>query len=368
METVAIYIPTLHGGGAEKMLVRLSGGLSSRGYTVDLVVGDRSGELVGRIPHGVNLVDLKAGRIAKSLIPLVGYLRANEPDCLLSTMNAANVVAIVAGHLSGTETGLVARMPNTDFASAEVVVGRKDRLVYRILPSVYRYADRIVAISEGAKRETVAYISGLDAANVTVIYNPVISDNDFEMMSEPVSHSWFDGKSDVIVAAGRLSEEKDFETLLRAYERVGSQRDVRLVILGEGSKRPELESLAEELEIGDTVDMPGFVDNPYKYMAHADVFAMSSVSEGFGNVLVEAMACGTTVVSTDCPHGPGEILEDGRYGLLVPVGSPSALASGLNWALDNPLAASTLEKRATDFTLEAAVDEYVDVLETAASM
>jgi len=258
-------------------------------------------------------------------------------------------------------------MPNTEFVSAELELGKTKQIIYRILPYVYPYADRIVAISEGAKQETLDHISKLDQRDVAVVNNPAISDDDLERMTESVSHSWFDGDTEVIVAVGRLSGEKDFDTLLRAFERVRAQRDTRLVILGKGPNRPALESLAEELSISEAVDMPGFVDNPYKYMTRADVFAMSSLSEGFGNVLVEAMACGTTVVSTDCPHGPGEILENGRYGLLVPVRSPDALANGLNWALDNPLPAPMLEERADNFTLESAVDEYIDVLNTAAS-
>jgi len=184
MNTVTIYIPTLHGGGAEKMLVRLSGGLADRGYAVDLVVGDRSGELIGRVPADVNLIDLNAGRIAKSLIPLIGYLRKKEPDCLVSTINTANVVAIVAGHLSGTDTGVVARMPNTEFVSAELELGKTKQIIYRILPYVYPYADRIVAISEGAKQETLDHISKLDQRDVAVVNNPAISDDDLERVRQ----------------------------------------------------------------------------------------------------------------------------------------------------------------------------------------
>lgn len=363
--TVSIYLPTLDTGGAEKMLIRLAGGISDRGYDVDLVVGNLAEEISHTIPDGVRLVDLKAGRIAKTLVPLARYLHITEPDSLLSTINSANIIAIAAAHLSMTDTGVVVRMPNTRFSELNECASTTEKVVAALVPRVYPYADRIVAISEGSKRDALDAIPRLSKQDITVIHNPVIDEGITEQRSEQVEHDWFGGDSKLILAAGRLVKEKDFDTLLRAFKRVRAQRDVRLVILGEGPKRAALELLAEELKIDDFVDMPGFVDNPYKYMASTDVFALSSLSEGFGNVIVEAMACGATVVSTDCPHGPGEILENGKYGLLVPVGNPDSLASGLDWALDNPLPESILEARARDFTLKRSVDMYIDILDEA---
>ena len=170
----------------------------------------------------------------------------------------------------------------------------------------------------------------------------------------------------MILAAGRLHVSKDFPTLLRAFSLVRKEIPSRLVILGEGEKRKELEDLAQELGIRKDHDLPGFVENPYKYMKHATVFVLSSQWEGFGNVLVEAMACGCPVISTDCPSGPREILRDGEYGVLVPPKDSEKLAQGILRVLENQDLRRELsekgKKRALDFTVDRAVEEYVKLV------
>jgi len=205
--------------------------------------------------------------------------------------------------------------------------------------------------------------AGLPRERIQVIYNPVLTPQIPSMAAMPLDHPWFaPGEPPVILGAGRLRREKDFASLIRAFARLRTQRPVRLVILGEGEERAALEALVQVLGIESVVSLPGFVENPFTYMSKATVFVISSVWEGFGNVLVEAMACGMPVVSTDCPSGPSEILEYGRYGPLVPVGDIEALAEAIGLTLENPIDAETLQRRAGNFSIDNIPDQYLDIL------
>jgi glycosyltransferase involved in cell wall biosynthesis len=206
------------------------------------------------------------------------------------------------------------------------------------------------------------------SAKVKVIYNPTVTPEIFRKATEPVQHPWFvDNRVPIILAAGRLHRQKDFPTLLRAFSLLRQNRPCRLVILGDGKKRRRkaLRQLAKQLGIEKDVSLPGFVENPFAYMARANLFVLSSAWEGFGNVIVEALACGCPVVSTDCRSGPREILDNGRYGRLVPVGDPEALARAMLEALDdpdNPCDRETRIQRAMEFSVDKIVDEYLKVL------
>jgi len=230
---------------------------------------------------------------------------------------------------------------------------------------LYPQAHNIVAVSQGVAEDLSTLIQ-LSPDRVTVIYNPVITPNLLEQALAPLTHPWFEREQPpVILGAGRLSLQKDFPTLLRAFALVRQHRPARLVILGEGEERANLERLAIELGIQNDVSMPGFVDNPFAFMAKASVFVLSSAWEGFGNVLVEALACGCPVVATDCRSGPREILDNGRYGRLVPVGDHEALAKAILETLDNPdfpADRQTRIQRAMEFSVDAAVDKYLKVL------
>jgi glycosyltransferase involved in cell wall biosynthesis len=226
----------------------------------------------------------------------------------------------------------------------------------------YLKADCIVAVSEGVADDLVSEV-GLPRSAIRVIYNPVVTPELAARAEEPLVHPWLvPGSAPVLLAAGRLSAQKDFPTLLRAFARVRAARPARLIILGEGELRAQLEAQAVALGLGEDVQFPGFVENPYAYMRRAGVFVLSSAWEGFGIVLVEAMACGAPVVSTDCPVGPAEILEGGRYGPLVPIGDDGALAHAILSALDCPMDPERLRARAGDFALEKIGRQYLEVL------
>ena len=203
-------------------------------------------------------------------------------------------------------------------------------------------------------------MSGL---RVRVVPNPVPHDDVAAMAVAPLDHPWFDEPGvPVILSAGRLVDQKDFSTLIRAFAQVVKSRPARLVILGEGRERGALAALARELGVAEGVDLPGFVANPFAWMARARVFAVSSIYEGLSMVLVEAMACGTPVVSTDCPHGPREVLEDGRWGRLVPVGAAGALAAAILETLRDPVDSDRLVSRSRAFSVEGCIDRHLELM------
>jgi glycosyltransferase involved in cell wall biosynthesis len=227
-----------------------------------------------------------------------------------------------------------------------------------LIRATYPKADSIIAISNGVATD-LADTTGIERESIDVIHNPAFSPDIQSKSKESVSYRWFDTDTPVVIAVGSLTQQKDFSTLLRAFSVLRERQDAHLLILGEGELREELESLASELGIATAVDMPGFVDNPYAYMRQADVFVLSSKWEGFGNVVVEALACGCPVVSTDCPSGPAEILANGEYGSLTPVGDETALAAEIETVLNTTPEPDRLRARAEAFTTEIVADQYI---------
>ena len=226
----------------------------------------------------------------------------------------------------------------------------------------FPYADAAVGVSLGVTAE-LAKVSGISANRLHTIYNPIVSKNLLQKANETPDHPWFNNTGPpIVLAIGRLDKQKDFPTLLTAFARLLDQCSARLVVLGEGPLRPTLLALAHNLHISEHVDFPGFVSNPFAYLAKARLFVLSSRYEGFGNVLVEAMACGCPVISTDCRSGPAEILENGRWGKLVPTEDPEALAQAMIHTMDTPSQRDALRERASYFSVERAVDRYEELL------
>lgn len=314
------------------MTLNLIEGLVELGCEVDLVLFTATGDLVGTVPEGANVVDLACGRALRSPLPIARYLRKYRPDVMVANMGHTNLVALLARWLARAPTRLVL---TEHLAAAPTAEDFKDR-VYRILAKmVYRYADSVVAVSKGVADSLVANV-GLPKGSIDVIYNPVLAKQYWQALEVPVEHPWFGAdEPPVVLGVGRLATQKDFPTLIRAFARVRETRKARLMILGEGPERSALESLIGELGLDGSVLLPGFASNPVALMAGSAVFALSSVREGLPTVLIEALASGVPVVSTDCESGPREILQEGRLGLLVPVGDVEALAAAIVEALDS---------------------------------
>jgi len=326
----------LAGGGAERVMLALAACFAERDIEVDIVVTDARGALLDDVPRNVRLVNLGSRRIIMSLLPLVRYLRRERPDALLAALAPTNCIAVWARAIARVPLRLVVTEHNTLSKSTVGATLSRARLLPPLMRYSYPLADAIVAVSAGVAEDLAATI-GLPRARIDVIHNPVVSSSMLEKSHAPIHHPWFKrGEPPVILGVGRLTKQKDFPLLIRAFARLRAQKEARLMILGEGDERAYLQTLVTELKLEEDVSLSGFVSNPYAYMRQAAVFVLSSGWEGFGNVLVEAMACGTPVVSTDCPSGPSEILENGKWGKLVPVGDELGMAQAIYDLLRNP--------------------------------
>lgn len=360
---IAIFIKYLSVGGLQKILVRLANEFADRGHRVDLVLAKGEGPLAREVGPDVRIVALDSHRMWWGLPKLMRYLRQSKPDTLLVAGWQVNVIATWAKLLSLTPFRLVVSVRSNitqQSENSDVWYAPYNPLAVKIL---YPLADAIIAISRGILKD-LADISSRAAKKGHVVYNPTVDRDLIEKSRQEVSHPWFAQESNVpvLLGVGRLSFQKNFALLLRAFAGLSRRRNVRLVVLGDGEGRAKLRKLTRKLNVQDRVDFVGFVENPYKYMANASLLVMSSRFEGFGNVLVEALACGCPVVSTDCPSGPREILEDGKWGRLVPVGDDEALAEAMDEALAEEHDPDRLRRRAQDFSVEKAVDNYLDVL------
>jgi glycosyltransferase involved in cell wall biosynthesis len=361
MKRLAIFAPDMTVGGAERSILKLAGGLGDHGYPVDLVLSVAQGPLMAEVPDSVRVVDLKARRVLTSLPALVRYLKREKPDAMLSILHG-NLVTLWARRLAGVATRIVVSERNT--LSVETHENRGD-LRMRFMPSLvrryYPWADGIVAVSKGVAAD-LTRVAGLPEDCVRVIYNPIVTPAMQAKACEPMQDSWFEpAEPPVILAVGRLSAQKDFTTLIRAFAKVRQSTLAHLLILGDGEERSRLEALVRKLGLKNDVRLPGFVPNPYPYMCRADVFVLSSRWEGLPGVLIEALYCGTPLVSTDCPSGPREILADGQYGKLVPVGDQDAMCRAILDVLGGN-GKPTPPESWQPFTLDEAVNQYLAVM------
>jgi glycosyltransferase involved in cell wall biosynthesis len=353
-------LPNLAGGGIERVTLLMAPGFIQAGYDVTLLLHTADGALIGSVPPGVKIVVLNVRRTILALVPLARFLRGQRPDILFSSFGHNNIVALWAALVSRTRIPVIISQHNA--LSAETVEG-KGLEFSTLLPRLYhyflRYAGGIVAVSRGVA-DDVARVARVPREWVSVINNPVVSQTFERDQNAACGHPWFaEGSPPVVIGVGRFVELKDFPTLIAAFAKVVKKKTARLVLLGDGVLRDSLKASAEELGLKDCVDFPGFQANPLPFMRRAALLAMTSSHEGFGNVLVEALACGTPVVSTNCDYGPSEILDNGKYGKLVPVGDSDALAEAMLSTLDNPPDAGTLRARGYEFTVEKAVSQYL---------
>ena len=357
---LSILLPDLRGGGVERVRLILAGEFARRGYAVDLVVLQARGELLAEIPEHVRLVDLAIPRFREALIDLTQYLRRRRPSALLAAMWPHSGLATIALRASRVASRLVVSEHNT-LSSNPSVRGLSGFVNRRLGRLIYGMADGVVTVSEGVKRDLVVR-TGLSADRVEVIYNPVRPPLASASV-DPDILAWWTAGAAAVIAIGSFKPQKDYPNLLAAFAQLDRSRNARLLILGEGKLRAELEGLAAGLGIRDRVLLPGFVPDPYPYLQQADLFVLSSAWEGLGNVIIEALVAGVPVVSTNCPSGPAEILEDGKYGRLIPVGDAPALAAAMADALAASVDRDLLRQRGAEFSVERAVDQYLSLLD-----
>jgi glycosyltransferase involved in cell wall biosynthesis len=359
--SVAIYLHDLAGGGVERQSLIIAEEFRRHGADVTLVLHRLRGQLLDQVPPGLRIVDLKSSRTLMDIPGLVRFLRAEKPDILLSNVDLNNVAALLAKAISFSDTKVVICQHNSmsnHFDDDETWLYRHLPLAYRMLSPLI---SRAVAVSEGVAAE-LASVARLPVDLVQTINNPVVGP-DFQARCDGVAdHPWFERpQGPVFVTAGRLVSQKDHETMIRALAIHRRQGRGRLIILGIGPRRDALTDLVARLNLNHAVDFVGFRSNVLPYFLKADAFVLSSRCEGFGNVLVEAMACGTPVISTRCVHGPAEILDNGRYGVLVEPQNPAALAEAMDNAatLRERFPADILRQRAGEFSYAACASRYM---------
>lgn len=357
---IAIFVSFSGEGGVERMIAHLCEGFLATGVAVDLLLIKDRGSALQLVPPGVK--QIKLGEHATTCLPrLVAYLRRERPLALLSSKHRANQIAILARALARVETRLLVKIETNLTASLAKQNRFKRALFTWQLRRFYPLADGVIGVSQGVTDDLFQTIGG-DPARFHTIYNPVLPKELATKARESIAHPWLGGELPVVIGAGRLTRQKDFATLLRAIALVLKSRPVRLLLLGDGPERARLESLAAELGISESVDFHGFVPNPFPFIARSQLFVLSSAWEGFGNVLVEAMALGVAVVSTDCPSGPREILHDGALGALTPVADPAALAVAILATLAAPPSSAELIAATAPYTIAQSAREHLALL------
>ena len=392
---VAFTIPDLGGGGAETVVLNLAEELIRRGHRVDIVLLQAIVER--HVPYGIRLfvandtrelvvpekvapetrpqaiqapttsisadwiraaktlswdpLCLPSMRLVRQARAMAGYMEREKPDCVLPNIRRAQLASLLACRLFKRHPPVVPIIHN-------LVRGYRH---LRRLRHLAGNAARFICVSHGVAANLAA--AGIPPDRVTTIYNPVVTPGFYAKASEPPAHPWLaDGGPPVVVAAGHLEEHKGFTTLIRAFARVSELRACRLVILGEGRQRQQLETLVRDLDLAGRVSLPGWLDNPFALFARASLFVLSSVGESLSMVLIEALACGCPCVSTDCPVGPSEVLQDGSFGPLVPVGDEAALAEAMDQVLQRPPDRNRLRQRGADFSAQKAGDAYEQLI------
>ncbi|WP_295887224.1 glycosyltransferase [uncultured Thiohalocapsa sp.] len=357
-------------GGVERMLVNLMQGLADQGRDLDLLTIRTTSPHLDALPPGVRRIDLGARHSLGAVAALARHLRAERPPVLLAAKDRAGRAAVLARRLAGVPTPIVMRI-GTNLSAA--LAGRHP-LVRRLRTAAVRRSwrgiDHIIAVSAGVAADTVE-VAHYPPTRISVIRNPVVTPTLSARAALPCPHPWLDAQAQqqapVILGAGRLERQKDFPTLLRAFARLRAGRRCRLLLLGEGAWRERLLAEAAALGVADDLDLPGFQANPYPCLGRAALFVLSSAWEGSPNVLTEAMALGTPVVATDCPSGPREILADGRFGPLVPVGDAPALAAAMAQVLDHPPPADKLKAAVAAYHADTSAAAYAALLDAVAA-
>ncbi|HPF79072.1 MAG TPA: glycosyltransferase [Alphaproteobacteria bacterium] len=360
---IALVIPDLKGGGAQKMMINLANEFTLRGHKVDLLLLNHEGIYRGIINQSVNVIDFNKTRSLFAIPALAKYLKTKKPDIFLSALFHVNLVSILARILAGTKKTkiIISERNNLSLRLSEMNIAKRF-LLKTMVKIFYPFADQIVGISNGVCDDLRKILKPEKVSFIQTIYNPVVTP-DFEEKIKAETASPYPNNAGVkLVASGRLVLQKDYPTLIRALaiyrEKYGA---AHLVILGQGVLQDELETLSKSLNIKDNISFMGFVDNPLSVMKHADIFVVSSAWEGFCNVIVEGLYAGLKVVATDCPSGPAEILQNGKYGELVEIGNVEKFAEAIHTVSQKNISAEDQKKRAMDFTVEKKTEEFTEL-------
>lgn len=366
---IAIFSPlgrsgTAAHGGITTVVCMLSRGFANQGLGVELVTYAPSDPrlLVPGVDARVGIVNFGPGGQLRHIFQLGDYLRRRRPRVLLTAGHRSNRLAARCKQRWRPTTRIFVSVHNVLTPGLAEMGPLRRWLRLRDISRTYPHAGGVICVSAGVAEDLARYVT-IPAAQLSIIHNPVLSEELLRTAEHECSHPWMaPAQPPVILGAGRLTSQKDFATLVRAFALLASAVGHRLLIIGDGAERAALERLAVDLGVADRVTFPGFVEDPLSYMRRARLFVLSSAWEGFGNVLVEAMAVGTPVVSTDCRSGPREILLDGTLGPLAAPGDPRALAEAMRAAIAQPADPDALRRRAADFSVDVVARRYLDTL------
>ena len=359
---LAVFISFSGEGGVERMVSTLIGQFCLNGFSVDVLLAKAKGEHLQNITPDANKIKLGSDHTWLTLWPLVKYLKRERPEALLAVKHRALIVALLARKIAGVDTRIVGRLGTHVSTALAGKSGFRKGTWFKTMRLFYPWADQLIPVAQGVA-DDIYNITGIDKNKLQVVRNPVVTAKTLELAEASLDHPWFQpDEPPVLLGVGRFTRQKDFPTLIRAFAQARNKRPCRLVILGKGGDQAACRDLAEELGVGDDIDFPGFDANPFRYMKRASLFVLSSAWEGSPNVLCEALAVGTPVVSTRCPSGPNEILQEGKYGPLVSVGDVNGLAAAIEKTLDNPIPAETLKEAVQEYTAEKSAARYLAVL------
>ncbi|MFT4664323.1 MAG: glycosyltransferase involved in cell wall biosynthesis [Polaribacter sp.] len=364
---IALLLYGLHGGGAERVMLTLANAWAKQGIQVDFLLGLMEGPYQDMLGKDLNIFVFNK-RIKKLLPPVVKYLNKHQPDILLSTLQPVNTMAALAGKISSAKTKIVLREANSPTQKLKVRKGRGVKFYFGHLPRfAYPFAQGYVSVSEGLKKEMTQFYS-LPNQKIRTIYNPVVNDDLYRMAQSPVDHPAMKTEEKIILAIGRVVPQKDFATLIKAFAQVKKTNNCRLVILGDRSANSSyyqsMITLAKQLDVQDSIYYIDFQRNPFAFLKRADVFVLSSKFEGLPGALIQALACECQVVSTDCPHGPLEILQNGAYGSLVAMEDHNSMAAAITQRLINPDHSLDFGEITKRFNHTNGVQEYLDYFKT----
>lgn len=361
--TLAVLASFSGEGGVERMLLNLITAWAERGVNIELLTIRTNSAHLKQLPESVVHIDLGARHSLTAVPALRRYFQRHRPTAMLVAKDRAGRAALLARRLAGSDCPIVIRL-GTNLSAALANKSPWQRwLRTRPMRLIYPWVNRVVAVSEGVAQDVVA-TTGLAPERIEVIRNPVITPLLRANAQAPCPHAWLAPERElpVLMGAGRLTPQKDFPTLLRAFAELQQTHPSRLLILGEGRLRAGLAALSQQLGIAERVQLVGFQSNPHAWLARADVFVLSSRWEGSPNVLTEAMALGRPVVAADCPSGPRELLHGGQFGPLVAMGDVAAMAASMAAVLDDPLPAEVLNEAVSEYNAATSSARYLAVL------
>lgn len=354
---IAFFMRSAHGGGAERVMIALANQFAQKGYDIDFVFVNAAGTFLKDVDTNIRIVDLKAPRAIFALLSFYLYLFKTRPKYVISALNYINILALVANLMLIFGKAKVIVTEHGTLSAVRGSLAGTGKIVPVLMKFLYGLAYKIVAVSDGVGDDLSNQL-GLQRDKIITIYNPIDFEKINQLKKEKLLHPWALQETPIVLGAGRLVDVKNFPLLINAFLQVRAKTVGKLVIIGEGERRAELEQLIQTSAYADDICLFGFTQNPYQWMHRASVFVLSSNTEGLPTVLIEAIAAGTQVISTNCPHGPYEILQAGKYGTLVPVGDVQAMQQAIYNALNNPVKTQDLDHFIEKFAWHHIVQHY----------